>query len=126
MRSDTKATSSSSLLQRVQRHVRKQSWTAYELIYLAWVRWRLRHKSFSIITNNCWGAQIYQKLRRIYTTPFVGLFIPPSCYLTMLRDFNHYLQAALTFVKESRRDAVNRFREGRGLGYPIGNLGGEV
>ena len=126
MSSENTTMSKSAFLQRVQRGARERSRSAYETLYLALVRWRLRHENFSIISNNCWGAHVYQKLRRIYTTPFVGLFIPPACYLTLLNDLNQYLQADLAFVEKSRHDAVNDFREGRRLDYPIGLLGGAV
>jgi uncharacterized protein (DUF1919 family) len=126
MSSENTTMSKSAFLQRVQRGARERSRSAYETLYLALARWRLRHKDFSIISNKCWGAHVYQKLRRIYTTPFVGLFIPPSCYLTLLSDLKQYMQADLAFVEKSRHDAVNKLREGRRLDYPIGLLGSAV
>jgi uncharacterized protein (DUF1919 family) len=81
---------------------------------------------FTIVSNNCWGAHVYQALAVPYATPFVGLFIPPESYLTLLGDFARLVRADLAFVTESRSASVNAWREREGLAYPIGLLGGEV
>ncbi len=81
---------------------------------------------FTIVSNNCWGAHVYQALAIPYATPFVGLFIPPDSYLTLLRDFERLIAAPLEFTTTSRSASVNAWREAAGLGYPIGLLGGEV
>ena len=82
--------------------------------------------NFTIVSNNCWGAHIYQALRMEYRTPFVGLFIPPKSYLDLLRRFDYFIRSDLTFTNESRVASVNRWREREGLSYPIGLLDGQV
>jgi uncharacterized protein (DUF1919 family) len=81
---------------------------------------------FTIVSNNCWGAHVYQALAVPYATPFVGLFIPPEGYLALLSDFAGLMRADLRFVTASRSASVNAWRERQGLSYPIGMLGGEV
>ena len=81
---------------------------------------------FTIVSNNCWGAHVYQALDIPYATPFVGLFIPPESYLTLLGDFSRLMRASLEFTPASRSASVNAWREAEGLRYPIGVLGGEV
>jgi uncharacterized protein (DUF1919 family) len=81
---------------------------------------------FTIVSNNCWGAHIYQALGLPYATPFVGLFIPPDGYLALLGDFARLMGADLGFIAESRSASVNAWRAREGLRYPIGLLGGEV
>jgi uncharacterized protein (DUF1919 family) len=81
---------------------------------------------FTIVSNNCWGAHVYQALGLPYATPFVGLFIPPDSYLALLRDFDRLVRAELSFVGESASPSVNAWRERENLRYPIGLLGGEV
>ena len=83
-------------------------------------------RPFTIVSNNCWGAHVYQALGLPYATPFVGLFIPPDSYLALLRDFDRLVRADLTFVGESASPSVNEWRERENLRYPIGRLGGEV
>jgi uncharacterized protein (DUF1919 family) len=81
---------------------------------------------FTIVSNNCWGAHVYQALGIPYATPFVGLFIPPESYLTLLGDFDRLMRSGLEFVAASRSPSVNAWREREALRYPIGLLGGEV
>jgi uncharacterized protein (DUF1919 family) len=81
---------------------------------------------FTIVSNNCWGAHIYQALDLEYATPFVGLFIPPDSYLALLRRFDELMEADLIFTAKSRSASVNAWRDGAGLTYPIALLGGEV
>jgi uncharacterized protein (DUF1919 family) len=82
--------------------------------------------NFTVISNNCWGAHIYQALRIQYQTPFVGLFILPKTYLELLRRFDHYIRSNLTFTSESRSEAINLWRDREHLRYPIGLLDGRL
>lgn len=70
-----------------------------------------------IISNNCWGAELYKRLGLQYNTPFVGLFIFGPDYLQLLSKLDYYLDQPLSFLKESRwmEDQSD---------YPIGNLAG--
>jgi len=81
---------------------------------------------FTIISNNCWGAHVYQALYVEYRTPFVGLFIPPRSYLRLVQRFDSAMAAKLTFTNRSDSDAVNAWREAAGLIYPIGLLDGDI
>lgn len=78
---------------------------------------------FTVVSNNCWGAHIYQALGKPYDTPFVGLFIQPDSYLALLSDFQNLMRQPLEFVAESRSEALNLWRERDGLTYPIARLG---
>jgi uncharacterized protein (DUF1919 family) len=82
--------------------------------------------SFTVVSNNCWGAHIYQALGIPYATPFIGLFIPPTDYLPLIARFDELIGADLSFVGESRSPSVNEWRGREGLGYPIARLGDEV
>ena len=81
---------------------------------------------FTVVSNNCWGAHIYQALGIAYATPFVGLFIPPTDYLELVRNLDALVGAELSFVRESRSASVNEWRAREQLAYPIGLLGGRV
>jgi uncharacterized protein (DUF1919 family) len=41
----------------------------------------IKYKNFVIVSDNCWGAEIYQWFNRPYNTPFVGLGIYGDCYI---------------------------------------------
>jgi uncharacterized protein (DUF1919 family) len=58
-------------------------------------------KEFVIISNNCWGAEIYKRLNKEYNTPFVGLFIVGPEYIRLLERFDHYMSLPLQFTKGS-------------------------
>jgi uncharacterized protein (DUF1919 family) len=81
---------------------------------------------FSVISNNCWGAHLYQGLGIPYATPFIGLFMPPADYLELIEHLDELIGAELTFVGESGSASVNAWRERERLSYPIGRLGGRV
>ena len=61
-----------------------------------------KNKDFIIISNNCWGAEFYKRLKLSYNTPFVGLFIFGPDYLRLLENFDHYLGLELNFKQESK------------------------
>ena len=69
--------------------------------------------SWAVISNNCWGAGIYQDLKIGYNTPFVGLFLYAQDYIALLQDFRHVMAMPL----EIRR---SRFGDRK---YPVGALG---
>lgn len=90
------------------------------------LRARLRTRDFTVVSNNCWGAHIYKCLGEPYRTPFVGLFLAPACYVTLVPRLRWYLGQPLRFLERSRHEHINAFREEKKLRYPIGCLGGEV
>ncbi len=76
---------------------------------------RLLHNEFVIISNNCWGGQVYQWFQKPYQTPFVGLFLYGPCYMKFLRDIDYYLASELVFIQASKYKK-------RPKTYPIGVL----
>ena len=82
---------------------------------------RLKDKQFIILSNNCWGFEIYQTLARKYNTPFVGLFLFPECYIRFLENFEKFINSNIEFTKASK------YMEGRtSLDYPIGLLCNDI
>ena len=59
-------------------------------------------KNFVLISNNCWGGEVYQWYKRPYNSPFIGLFLYGPCYDKLLSDFDHYIDQKLKFVKISK------------------------
>jgi uncharacterized protein (DUF1919 family) len=62
-------------------------------------RSRLAGHEFLLVTNNCWGYPIYQRLGRPYPTPFIGLYVEPEGYLHVLRGLPDILGRGLKFVR---------------------------
>ena len=59
----------------------------------------LKNKNFSIISDDCWGGEIYKELQLPFQTPFVGVYINPEDYLKLLINLKDYLKEELIFVK---------------------------
>ena len=95
-------------------------------ICIASAKMHLHGCDFTIVSNNCWGAHIYKALARPYTTPFVGLFIPPEDYLHFVPELRALVSSNITFVPSSRHQSVEKFRAERNINYPIGLLDGRI
>jgi uncharacterized protein (DUF1919 family) len=87
-------------------------------------RARLRNMSFSIISNDCVGAGIYQKLGLQYTTPTIGLFFFSDDYIRFLENFEHYIRQQVIFIESSKHPEANELC--RRNHYPIGVLDSDV
>ena len=76
---------------------------------------RLNNNNFVIISNNCWGAEIYNSVNRKYNTPFVGLFVYGPCYIKLLENFEFYMSQELKFRENSIYQIIKP-------NYPVGYL----
>ncbi len=76
---------------------------------------RLKNQNFAIVSNNCWGGQIYLWLKKPFNTPFVGLFLYGPCYLKLVKNIDYYLKQKLEFVDYSRYPDRKKT-------YPVGVL----
>ena len=77
---------------------------------------RLRNKNFIIVSNNCWGSELYRSVDREYNMPFVGLFLEPDSYLKLLENLEGNLESELSFCKSKSNEC----------GYPVGVLSGDI
>jgi uncharacterized protein (DUF1919 family) len=80
---------------------------------------RLKNKSYVLVTNNCWGYELYNSTGREYNTPFIGLFLHPECYVRLLENFEHCLTAEMEFRQQSKYYAEPK-------SYPIGVIKGDI
>jgi len=94
------------------REVRDKLFSLYEVS-------RLKNKSYVLVTNNCWGYELYNSTGREYNTPFVGLFLFPECYLRFLENFDHCMNADMQFTHQSRYYTEPKH-------YPIGVIDGDI
>jgi uncharacterized protein (DUF1919 family) len=93
-------------------------------LYYLYLKFSVKNKNFTIISNNCWGGGIYEDLKLPYNTPTVGLFFHAPCYILFLSDLKQYIEAEIIhFVKESKYPQANEFRKKNKWYYPIGILG---
>ncbi|MGC1633675.1 MAG: DUF1919 domain-containing protein, partial [Gelidibacter sp.] len=73
-------------------------------------RRRFRNLKFAIVSNNCWGGEVYEKYSKEYNTPFIGLFLKAPDYIRLVENFNYYINQEIIFF-----DNVN-------VDYPVGKL----
>ncbi|MDA3614196.1 DUF1919 domain-containing protein [Polluticaenibacter yanchengensis] len=79
-----------------------------------------KQNSFTIFSNDCYGAEIYKALRTPYQTPFVGLMLMAPCYIKFLKNPKYYLSLDLQFTDVSKYedcDALHATKK-----YPIAVL----
>lgn len=83
-----------------------------------WRRRRLRNRTVSIISNNCWGGFMMKECGLPFNTPFVGLFMFDEDYVRMLES-PEVLKTPLRFI--SRAESRHEISEPKD--YPIGVIG---
>lgn len=80
----------------------------------------LNNKNFTIISNNCWGGNIYQHFGLKYNTPTIGLYITGCDFVKFCSCLDEYLSSSLEFIKwEDAKlyDSLNNKEK-----YPVGKL----
>lgn len=85
----------------------------------------LKHKNFTVISNNCLAGDMYRFLGLPYLTPTVGLFIMAPDFIKLLGDLYGYFKRELKFIEENEskyRNYLSNTVEQFGK-YPIGLLG---
>ncbi len=85
---------------------------------------RLKNKSFTIISNNCWGGFVYQRFKLPYQSPTIGLFIPDRHYFRFCCNLKEYLESELDFIdpKDSEYYEMRRAKYGKEIDYPVAKL----
>lgn len=84
---------------------------------------QLKNRDFTVISNDCWGAEVYKHFDLPFNTPFIGLMLMAPCYLEFLARPRHYAAQPLVFQPASRYDEINRIRANWKHTFPIATLG---
>lgn len=71
----------------------------------------LKNKDFSIISNNCFGGDVYQSYNLKYLSPTVGLFFFAKDYLMFLSRLEYYLSLELIFIPQNKSRNFANFKE---------------
>ena len=77
----------------------------------------LRDVPFCVISDSCWGGQLYRHVRRPYNTPFVGLGVDPPDFRRLLLNLEGYLGRELEF------DRLSYHPRPDGIRWPLARLG---
>lgn len=74
---------------------------------------KLLLENFTIISNNCWGGEVYDYYGLEYKTPTVGMWFHSKEYLKFLSNLEHYLKCELKEIswKECHFSSLLQKRE---------------
>lgn len=86
---------------------------------------KLKNKTFTVISNNCWGGLVYESYGLPKQTPTVGAYFAPEEYLRFVSNLEYYLkECELTFVKpEEARHKQLYMQDNRFGTFPIARIG---
>lgn len=87
---------------------------------------RLKNRNFTVISNDCWGGEVYRDFGLPYLTPFVGLLVMAPCYIKLLKNLKENLETPLTFIPHSKYSYINAMRANENRLFPIGLLNEEI
>ncbi len=90
-----------------------------------------KSSDYSIIANNCIGADISKKAGMRFNSPTVNLQILPGQYCDFLMNLDKYLKTEmveLKFFSKEQREAIRELygRDPEALGFPFGILGNRI
>ena len=89
-------------------------------------RLHLKNKSFTLFSNDCWGAEVYKYFGLPFNTPFIGLMLSAPCYLKLLANPKYYLSQPLCFQEQSFYADIDKLRLDWKHYVPIATIGGDV
>jgi uncharacterized protein (DUF1919 family) len=81
----------------------------------------IENKEFTIFSNDCYGGEIYRRLKIPYRTPFIGVMLMAPCYIKFLQNPLFYIVNDLNFIDSSDYIEMNEFRTRNG-NYPLGKI----
>ncbi|GAC1614705.1 MAG: hypothetical protein NVS4B5_03630 [Vulcanimicrobiaceae bacterium] len=65
-------------------------------------RARLRTTEFTVVSNDCWGAEVYKDLNLPFQTPLIGTFLAGPCYMRLVSDCSRILRSQLDAAARTR------------------------
>lgn len=85
---------------------------------------KINKKKFTIISNNCWGGEVYESYNLIKQSPTVGLFFMASDYIKFISDLKTYLKKELQFIDPKDSQFYEKVKYSNKYGkYPVARLG---
>lgn len=88
---------------------------------------KLNRRSFTIISNNCWGGMIYESYGLIKQSPTVGLFFMADDYIKFIKNLKSNVSAELRFIPPEKSKWYSEVRSDPRYGsYPVGILNNDI
>ncbi|KXT44169.1 hypothetical protein HMPREF2531_04019 [Bacteroides intestinalis] len=87
-------------------------------------RLELMNRTFTIISNNCWGGHVYRYFGLSYNSPTIGLFFFAQDYIKFVENLPFYINKELSFISLEESHYCDKLREygGECINCPIGRL----
>lgn len=63
-----------------------------------------------IISDNCWGQGVYNKINLPYYTPFISLYIHTPDYIKLLSNLDDYLNSEFTLIDYQNSNHCNVYK----------------
>lgn len=79
----------------------------------------LKDEEFTIVANNCWGAEVYKTFSLPFNTPIIGLYFYADCYIKLVSNFQENIRSELKFKELSKY--YDKPRD-----YPVGVIGDDI
>jgi len=86
----------------------------------------LKTKTFTLISNNCWGGHVYRYFNMPYLSPTVGLYFYAEEYVRFVGNLKHYCQQPLRIIRPEESRHYEELKEKGNTYAPIGVLGDDV
>lgn len=103
----------------------KKAWlSSTRAIRNLWGRLRLRNRTITVISNDCWGGRMHKFYHLPFNSPFIGLFIPGPDYVRIL-ETPQVLDMPLRFVPISQSRYWDHLQSVGQTSHPLGLLGPE-
>lgn len=85
---------------------------------------KINKTKFTIISNNCWGGEVYECYNLIKQSPTIGLYFMASDYIKFIKNIHYYLKQPLNFIDPKTSKYYNKVKSQKGYGtYPVARLG---
>lgn len=85
---------------------------------------KINKDRFTIISNNCWGGEVYESYNLIKQSPTVGLFFMASDYIKFIYNIKKYLNQKLVFIDPKNSKYIDILKNDKFYGkYPVARLG---
>lgn len=86
---------------------------------------KLKNKTFTVISNNCWGGLVYESYGLEKQSPTVGAYFAPEEYLRFLSRLEYYLkECEMTFVTPQDARHKQLYMQDKRFGtFPIARVG---
>lgn len=84
---------------------------------------KLNKNKFTIISNNCWGGEVYECYNLIKQSPTIRLYFMSKDYIKFIKDIHHYINQPLNFInpKDSKYYDIVKNQKRYGT-YPVARL----